>query len=70
MKFTLSSLLFLTLFSNCKRDYTCYCPDPRIDTVGFHIYATEKNAKEKCAGAKDSNGEGGCTLSGPAFKCY
>ena len=41
------SLISLFQFS-CKKNYTCLCSNPYIDSGGFTIKDTKKNAKRIC----------------------
>ena len=46
----------LTVFSSCKKEYTCMSTNPRVDSIGFTVKDTKRNAKKRCESTKDSEG--------------
>lgn len=53
---------FIFALYSCKKDYTCMCSDPRIDTTGFVIHDTKSNARKQCADTKNPFNDAKCSL--------
>ena len=55
-------LTFVTLFCSCRKEYSCYCPDP-LSCDAFPIKADSKaNAKKKCENKKNPYNDSKCYL--------
>ncbi len=53
-------LLFVICLTSCKRNYSCRCGSPLIDSEPFIIRDTKKNATKICADKdKEAQAQGG-----------
>lgn len=61
-KLILIPFFYLICLSGCKKDHTCYCPDPLIDQSGFIIHDTKNNAEKECEETVNPFNETKCGL--------